>query len=83
MTTSTGHVGWAPDNIYGRASEQTQVGDLVAIIFGCSMPLTIRALPDGKHYHILGEAYVQGMMDGEAMDDLQTGKYDARTFTFC
>ena len=83
MTTSTGHVGWAPDNIYGRASEQTQVGDLVAIIFGCSMPLTIRALPDGKHYHILGEAYVQGMMDGEAMDDLQTGKYEARTFTFC
>ncbi|KAF2675777.1 HET-domain-containing protein [Lentithecium fluviatile CBS 122367] len=83
MTTSSGYVGWAPDNINGEAGEQTQIGDLIAIVFGCSTPLAIRMLPDRTHYQVLGEAYVQGLMDGEAMKGLETKKYQLRTFTFC
>jgi hypothetical protein len=69
--------------MYGKASEQTQVGDLIAIVFGCSTPLALRKLPDGEQYQVLGEAYVQGLMDGEAMVELRRGRYKPTTFTFC
>ena len=61
-----GYLGWAPDNIYGSEEDQTRKGDLIGIIFGCSTPIVIR--PHGKLFKVVGEAYVQGLMDGEAME---------------
>ncbi|TVY91155.1 Heterokaryon incompatibility protein 6,OR allele [Lachnellula willkommii] len=81
MTTKNGYLGWAPDNIYGGDEEQTRSGDLVAIVFGCSTPMIIR--PMGKWFLVVGEAYVQGIMDGEAMEVLETGKAKIQSFTFC
>ncbi|KAH7093451.1 heterokaryon incompatibility protein-domain-containing protein [Paraphoma chrysanthemicola] len=81
MTTTGGHVGWAPDNMHGGHDERTRVGDLIVILLGCSTPLAIR--PCGEYYQVLGEAYVHGMMDSEAMDDLDRGKYKLEKFTFC
>ncbi|KAJ5030042.1 heterokaryon incompatibility protein-domain-containing protein [Bipolaris maydis] len=80
MTTDKGYLGWAPDNIYGGPNEQTQKGDLVAIVFGCSTPLVIR--PCGEDYLVLGEAYVQGLMDGEVIAALESGKYTTQSFAF-
>ena len=44
-------------------------GDLVCILFGCSVPVLLRRRPDsdGGVYTFLGECYVHGMMDGEAI----------------
>jgi hypothetical protein len=81
MTTSNGYLGWAPDNIYGSDEDQTREGDLISIIFGCSTPLVIR--PYGKLFKVVGEAYVQGLMDGEAMKFLESGEYPIQDFTFC
>jgi len=81
MTTVGGHVGWAPDNIHGGPKEQTCVGDLIVILLGCSTPLAIR--PYGNYYQVLGEAYVHGIMHGEAIDDMDRGKYKLSTFIFC
>ncbi|TVY16139.1 Heterokaryon incompatibility protein 6, OR allele [Lachnellula arida] len=81
MTTKNGYLGWAPDNIYGGDEEQTRSGDLVAIIFGCSTPMVIR--PTGKWFLVVGEAYVQGIMDGEAMEVMEAGKAKVQSFTFC
>ena len=81
MTTSNGYLGWAPDNIYGSGEDQTRKGDLISIIFGCSMPIVIR--PHGKLFKIVGEAYVQGLMDGEAMRFLESGDCQVQDFTFC
>jgi hypothetical protein len=81
MTTVGGYVGWAPDNMHSGPNEQTRVGDLIVILLGCSTPLAIR--PRGNYYQVLGEAYVHGMMDGEAMDDIDQGKYQLSTLTFC
>ncbi|KAF2025714.1 hypothetical protein EK21DRAFT_103759 [Setomelanomma holmii] len=81
MTTESGYIGWAPDNIYGGPHEQTQIGDLVVILFGCTTSLVIR--PYGERYQVLGEAYVHGMMDGEAMEDFKLGRYKLSTFEFC
>jgi hypothetical protein len=81
ITTTNGYMGWAPDNIYGSDDEQTRQGDLIAIIFGCSTPLVLR--PRGDHYQVLGEAYVQGFMDGEAITALKEGKYARQEFLLC
>jgi hypothetical protein len=69
MTTENGYLGWAPDNMYGTDDKQTKKGDLITIIFGCSTPLVIR--PCGRDFQVIGEAYVQGLMDGEAIELLK------------
>ena len=81
LLTSKGYLGWAPDNLYGDDSEQTQLADLICIVFGCSTPLVIR--PQNGLFQVMGEAYIQGFMDGEAMRLLETGECSIREFTFC
>jgi hypothetical protein len=81
MTTTQGFMGWAPDNVYGKKDEQAREGDLLAILFGCSTPILIR--PCGRYYQVLGEAYVQGMMAGEALELLEKGTCQVQKFTFC
>jgi len=81
MLTAGGYIGWAPDNIYGTDEDQTRPGDLICIIFGCSTPLVIR--PFDNYFQVVGEAYVQGFMDGEAMKFVDSGDCQIKTFTFC
>ncbi|RDL31340.1 uncharacterized protein BP5553_09549 [Venustampulla echinocandica] len=81
ITTENGYLGWAPDNMYGSDYDQAKKGDLIAIIFGCSTPIAIR--PRGDLFQVIGEAYVQGLMDGEAMDFLNLGGFSVQDFTFC
>ena len=81
MTTEKGYIGWAPDNMFGRSANQTVQGDLIAVVFGCSTPIIIR--PCGEYFQVVGEAYVQGLMDGEAMPFLNSGDVKTQNFTFC
>ncbi|KAH8904687.1 hypothetical protein BR93DRAFT_882710 [Coniochaeta sp. PMI_546] len=81
ITTGTGYMGWGPDNVYGSSDEQLKQGDLIAILFGCSTPIVVR--PCGQHFQVLGEAYVQGLMDGEAMTLLRKGTCQVQKFIFC
>lgn len=81
MITDNGYIGWAPDNMYGPSVDQVRKGDLIAIILGCSTPIIIR--PHGDVFQVLGEAYIQGLMDGEAMQFLEIGQCQAQMFKFC
>lgn len=81
MLTRNGYMGWAPDNIFGSAEDQTKEGDLIVILLGCSTPIVVR--PYGEHFQVVGEAYVQGQMEGEALQLLESEKADKRSFTFC
>jgi len=81
MLTKRGFVGWAPDNMHGRNQCQTQVGDTICIIPGCSVPLVVRPL--GDRWQVIGEAYVQGRMDGEALALLRSTECAERSFLFC
>jgi len=83
MLTNRGYMGWAPDNIRGSKNDQTRQGDLICILFGCSTPLVIR--PCGRRYQIVGEAYVEGFMNGQAMELLKTDpeRVSVQDFTFC
>jgi hypothetical protein len=81
MTTRNGYLGWAPDNMYGNDDNQVRPGDKIAIIFGCSTPIVIR--PHGAFFQVLGESYIQGIMDGEALGFLESGQREAQNFTLC
>jgi hypothetical protein len=48
---------------------------------GSSVPLVVRPL--GDRWQVVGEAYVQGLMDGEALALLKSNKCVEREFTFC
>ncbi|KAF4626362.1 hypothetical protein G7Y89_g11798 [Cudoniella acicularis] len=66
FVSSSGIAGLAPM----RAAES----DKICVIFGCSVPVILRPI-DG--YHILiGTAYVDGYMTGEALDCSQTQEFE-------
>ncbi|KAF4625441.1 hypothetical protein G7Y89_g12730 [Cudoniella acicularis] len=56
--TSKGRFGWGPD--------QMRDGDVVCIFDGAAVPLVLRPVLAGQ-FEVVGDAYVHGIMDGEAM----------------
>jgi hypothetical protein len=59
------------EHLLGLAPDEAQEGDLICIIFGCSVPVVLRKvvgdeMTGERHYRLLGDCYVHGMMDGEA-----------------
>jgi hypothetical protein len=68
--------------ILGLVPDDATRGDCVCIVFGCSVPIILREYEhdDGSpsHFEFIGECYVDGMMDGEAMDQVPSEGY--RTF---
>lgn len=49
-------------------SEYVKQGDLVALIKGAQVPFVLRR-HCGEAYQLIGEAFVDGIMDGEAAED--------------
>jgi len=70
FTTSRGYMGLGPNAM--------QTGDVVCILFGCKVPYVLR--PVDGHYLLVGDAYIYGIMDGEAMQHLTSGDLKERTF---
>ncbi|KAH8595446.1 putative heterokaryon incompatibility protein 6, OR allele, partial [Bisporella sp. PMI_857] len=50
--------------------EYVKQGDFVTLIKGTWVPFILRRQSDGQ-YQLIGEAYVDGIMDGEAMENSQ------------
>jgi hypothetical protein len=69
----TGVVGLAPWN--------TAVGDLVCVLLGCRFPVILR--PRQGNFLLVGEAYVEGFMNGEAIAAQDDKKVHLRTFQIC
>ncbi|PMD52527.1 HET-domain-containing protein [Hyaloscypha bicolor E] len=51
----------------GMGPETMEKEDMICVILGCNVPLVLRKLRD--HYLLVGECFVWGLMDGEAMRD--------------
>ncbi|PVH69950.1 hypothetical protein DL98DRAFT_149793 [Cadophora sp. DSE1049] len=58
ITTKEGFLGLAP--------EEAQKSDVIAILYGCNVPVVLR--PHGDTYLLIGECYVDGIMDGEIVE---------------
>lgn len=74
VTTSTGYLGLVP--------EQSRKGDLIAVLRGCNFPVVVRPLKcdlemvrmSCRRYRYIGECYVHGLMNGEAIGGKDAGK---------
>jgi Heterokaryon incompatibility protein (HET) len=74
--------------LFGLAPEKAEVGDVIAILFGCSVPVILREhIRDddsgGLYYEFIGESYVHGKMDGEALSNLTQEEIQAQSMEFC
>jgi hypothetical protein len=65
FATRRGYLGLAPWNAHA--------GDLVCILKGGKTPFLLRLPPAGSVYQVVGEAYVQGVMGGEAVAEDEDG----------
>jgi hypothetical protein len=66
------------DGYIGRGRELVKAGDIVCILLGCAVPMVLRPI-DG-HYELVAEAYVPGIMHGEAMTALKEGRKTLQEF---
>ena len=63
----------------GMAPYSAHVGDLICVLFGGQTPFVLRKRePEG--YLLVGECYVHGIMDGEAIRGFEAGEYVEERF---
>jgi hypothetical protein len=73
VRTSNGKLGLAPAH--------TEYGDIICILMGCSLPVILRPNDkDDQKFWVIGEAYIYGISDGEAMKGLHEGRYHLQDF---
>jgi hypothetical protein len=58
--TERGYMGWCPENC--------APGDLVTIFEGGPVPIVLRPAAGDDQYVVVGDAYIHGIMDGEAFE---------------
>lgn len=57
------------NNLVGLAPAETQRGDSVCVLFGCSVPVILRRRNESyPSYELIGECFVDKFMDGKAME---------------
>ena len=54
------------DGSLGLVPDETMEGDVIAVLYGCDVPVVLRT-SDSYTWKFVGEAYVHGIMDGEAL----------------
>jgi hypothetical protein len=58
--------------LVGLMPQHAHVGDRICILYGCSVPVILRKHEnpiEGTYWQLMGDAYVHGFMDGEAISD--------------
>jgi hypothetical protein len=60
-------------------AQEAQLGDLVCVLFGCSVPVVLRKRIGGE-YQFVGECYIHGLMDGEALAMRPSGQVEGHDF---
>ncbi|KAH8594437.1 heterokaryon incompatibility protein-domain-containing protein [Bisporella sp. PMI_857] len=62
----------------GRGPPSLQQGDQVCVLFGGRVPFILRKDKEVEEFQLVGEAYVHGIMKGEAMQDLSARDFVLR-----
>ncbi|KAI9866606.1 MAG: hypothetical protein M1813_001158 [Trichoglossum hirsutum] len=71
ITTGRGYVGMAP--------EAVQNDDIICVLLGCTVPVVLRQVEDSI-FEYVGECYIHGVMEGEAMEWFETGECQLEDF---
>lgn len=61
---------------FGLAPPNARKGDQVAVLFGAETPFILRRA--GSGFQVVGESYVHGLMDGEAINKWRLGLKEVR-----
>jgi hypothetical protein len=57
------------NKLVGLAPAETKRGDHVCVLFGCSVPVVLRRRNEkSPSYELIGECFVDGFMDGKALE---------------
>jgi hypothetical protein len=81
---NTNNVTWArrvfctQKGYYGLGPTFAEAGDIVCVLFGGRTPYCVRQV--GDRYILIGECYVHGLMNGEAMDLMGQGELEPKKF---
>ncbi|GAB1195536.1 hypothetical protein APSETT444_004797 [Aspergillus pseudonomiae] len=73
------------NGLFGLCPPGTKRGDFICILYGCSVPLILRQSSKRAGqpcFKVIGEAYVHGKMDGEALVDCKSEKALGREEVF-
>ena len=68
--TDFGRLGFGPQSM--------QEGDTAVVLLGGKWPFILRE--EGKCFHFIGHSYIRGVMDGEAVRELEAKGVAPRTF---
>lgn len=71
--------------LFGLGPPETEQGDRICILFGCSVPCILRPRKRSggqECFEFVGEAYVYGRMDGEAITQFSTEELTSKTTEF-
>jgi len=60
----------------GLVHPDAQPGDEIVILFGVEMPFVVRPNAEPGHYQLIGECFVLGLMEGEAMEGLEDSQVE-------
>jgi hypothetical protein len=66
----------------GLGPQSVQQGDLLCLLRGGRVPFVLRAHADGT-YRLVGDCYVQGLMEGEHFGRGKVQRDDIQTFELC
>ena len=75
--------------LIGAVHQVPQLGDVVAIICGCRVPYLLRpaSVPNidqrGNRYRLMGECYVQSMMQGQIEEQVAAGLVHVSSIELC
>lgn len=67
--------------LIGTVVAQAIVGDKIAVLLGCDMPVVLR--PRGNYYQYIGSCFAEGLMDGEAVGGFEVGKVKTEIISLC
>ncbi len=70
---------------FGLGPAEIAAGDEVVILCGCSVPVILRHRQESHDdimYELVGETFVYGFMDGEAIMEWRNGGFHLSKFSF-
>ncbi|CZR50462.1 uncharacterized protein PAC_00335 [Phialocephala subalpina] len=67
--------------VIGAVPDDARLGDTVCVLVGCSVPVCLRKCEDEEKWTLVGGCYVCGYMNGEAIEERDSGQLEENTYS--
>jgi hypothetical protein len=62
----------------GMVNEMAMKGDLICVLFGCSIPVILRRSEKEDEFRVIGECYLDECMEGQALEQCESSEREFR-----